>query len=75
MNLEDRVATLETRVECLSMLAVTLLGLQKAQNPDLLEIAVQKTFDLLDANALYEKRLSDDQIQKVLAMLKLYLQR
>lgn len=75
MSLEERITVLETRVECLNMLAVALIGLQKAQNPDLLEIAVQQAFDLLDANGLYEKRLSDDQVQKVLAMLKPYLQR
>lgn len=75
MDLEERVATLETRVECLSMLVVALIGIQKAVRPDLLEDAVSQAADLHDANAPYLTRLSDDQIQKVEAMLKLYLQR
>lgn len=75
MNLEDRVTALETRIECLSMLVVALTGIQNGLNPDLLEDAVSQTANLHAANALYEIRLSDDQIQKVEAMLKLYLQR
>lgn len=75
MNLEERVAALKACIECLSMLVVALIGIQKAVHPDLLEDAVSQTANLHDANALYEIRLSDDQIQRVEAMLKLYLQR
>ncbi len=75
MELEKRVATLETRIECLNTLVVALIGIQKGLHPDLLEGAVSHTATLHDANALYSANLSDDQIQRVEAMLKLYLQR
>lgn len=66
---------MEIRIECLSMLVVALIGIQKGLHPDLLEDAVSQTADLHDANAPYLTRLSDDQIQNVEAMLRLYLQR
>lgn len=74
MNTEERISALETRVECLSMLVVALIGIHKGLHPDLLGAAFSKTADLHDANAPYQTRLTDDQIQKVEAMLKLYLQ-
>lgn len=75
MNLEEQVAALETRIECLSMLVVALIGIHKGLHPDLLDAAVSQTANLHDANALYRTHLTDDQIQRVEAMLKLYLQR
>lgn len=74
MNLEERIVTLETRIECLSMLIASLIGIHKGLHPDLLDAAVSNAANLHNANAPYQTRLTDEQIQRVEAMLKLYLQ-
>jgi len=68
---EARLAALEARIECLNLLVVSLMSAN--QNQASLRFAIERALRLHDANAVYQMRLSDEQIDRVGVMLQDYI--